>query len=182
MRLAAGPACIRRVFPRAHTIPHTTAHTGTCNGAHTSSRLPISTCATSHTHTAPLSHALGLTHLCARAHMHMHKARQTASHTQTGHHRKDTPRHTHAHTYVNTHSHSVAYMSTRTHMKTHRHTKEHARAHTHTQTFVCMCDTHMHTHATHGLTLGRGLLDGYGDGSIRGLRIPRSDAGCGRIV
>ena len=33
MRLAAGPACIRRVSPRAHTIPHTTAHTGTCSGA-----------------------------------------------------------------------------------------------------------------------------------------------------
>jgi hypothetical protein len=24
----------------------------------------------------------------------------------------------------------------------------------------------------------RGLLEGYGDGPIRGLRIPRSDAGC----
>ena len=28
MRLVAGLACIRRVSPRAHTIPHTTAHTG----------------------------------------------------------------------------------------------------------------------------------------------------------
>ena len=93
MRLAAGPACIRRVSPRAHTIPHTTAHTGTCSGAHTCARLPMSTCATSHTHTAPLS---ATTHLCAHAHMHMHTARQTASHTQTGYHRKDTPRHTHA--------------------------------------------------------------------------------------
>ena len=97
------------VSPRAHTIPHTTAYTGTCSGAHTCARLPMSTCTTSHTHTAPLSRALGLTHLCAHAHMHMHTARQTASHTQTGYHIKQTNTHTahtctHACTQVRTHS------------------------------------------------------------------------------
>ena len=121
MRPAAGPACIRRVSPRAHTIPHSTAHTGTCSGAHTCARLPMSTCATSHTHTAPLAHALGLTHLCTHAHMHMHTRLPTYTHT---------------------------------HMNTHRHTKEHARTNTHTQTFLCMCDIHMHTHATPVLTHG----------------------------
>jgi hypothetical protein len=144
MRPAAGPACIRCVSPRAHTIPHSTAHLGTCSGAHTCARLPISTCATSHTHTAPLSHALGLTYLCAHAHMHMHTARQTASHTQTGYHRKDTPRHTHAHT----HAHTVAYIHTYTHEHTQTHTSEHALIQTHTHIHTRLCDTHMHTHAT----------------------------------
>ncbi len=108
MRLAAGLACIRRVSPRAHTIVHTTAHTGTCSGAHTRARLPMCTCATSHTHTAPLTHALGLTHLYAHAHMHMHTARHTASHTDTGYHRKDTHHRYHRYhrkeTHENTHT------------------------------------------------------------------------------
>jgi len=72
-------------------IPNMTTY----SGAHTCARLPMSTCATSHTHTAPLSHALGLAHLCAHAHMHMHTARQTASHRNTGYHRKDTHENTH---------------------------------------------------------------------------------------
>ncbi len=129
MRLAAGPACIRRVSPRAHTIPHSTR-------------------ATSHTPTAPLSHALGLTHLCAHANMHMHTARQTASHTQTGYHRKDTLRHTRAHTYAQTHAHAVAYM----HTYTHEHTQTHKRTcalqkshHTRLPVWICNgrpCCTH----------------------------------------
>ena len=136
MRLKAGPACIRRVSPRAHTLPHSTAHTGTCSGAHTCARSPMSTCATSHTHTAPLAHALDLTRLCAHAHMHMHKARQTASHTQTGYHRKDTLRHTRANTYAQTYAHAVAYI----HTYTHEHTQTHKRtcARTHTYTNVCV--------------------------------------------
>ena len=75
MRLAAGPACMRRVSPRAHTIPHTTAHTGTYSGAHTCARLPMSTCATSHTHAAHahsqtdrFAHRDGMSHVCLKCH------------------------------------------------------------------------------------------------------------------
>ena len=102
MRLAAGPACIRRVSPRAHTsstLQRTRARAAAC----------IHACAGRCLHaqrrirTQHLSHT---SHLCAHAHMHMHTARQTASHTQTGYHRKNTPRHTHAHrcTLVRAHS------------------------------------------------------------------------------
>ncbi len=108
MRLTAGSACIRLVSPRAHTILHTTAHTGTCSGAHTCTRLPMSTCATSHTHTRT-------SHLCAHAHTHMHTARQTASHTETGYpraHTCNTRTHTHLPTYTHTHE------DTQTHKRT----------------------------------------------------------------
>ena len=122
-RLAAGLACIHRVSPRAHTIPHTAAHTGTCSGAHTGARFPTSNVA--YAHTAHLSHALGLTHLCAHAHMHMHTARQTASHTQTGYHRKDTPAHTHAqlptHTPSNRRAHTCTHIIVRSCLHTHIH-------------------------------------------------------------
>jgi hypothetical protein len=107
MRLAAGPpACICRVFFRAHTIARTTAHTGTCSGARTCARtcarLPMSTCATSHTHTAPLSHALGLAHLCAHAHMHMNTHSQTDGIT----HRYGIPQERHTQTHTCTHMHT----------------------------------------------------------------------------
>ena len=115
---------------RAHAAAH--IHARACPCLHAQRRI----------RTHHLSHT---THLCARAHMHMHRARQTASHTQTGYHRKETPRHTHAHTYAHTyahtHAHTVAYIHTYTHMNTHRHTKEHARAHTYTNV-----DTYRHTH------------------------------------
>ena len=137
MRLAAGLACIRSVSPRAHTIAHTTAHTGTCSGAHTCARLLMSTSATSHTHTAPLSHALGLAHLCAHAHMHMHTARQTASHTDTGYHRKDTPRHTHAHTCTHVRTHSCLH--------THIHTCKHTETQKNIRSFK---RTHIYTHVS----------------------------------
>ena len=136
MRLAAGLACIRSVSPRAHAIAHTTAHTGTCIGAHTCARLLMSTSATSHKHTAPLSHALGLAHLCA--HVHMHTARHTASHTQTGYHRKDTPRHTHAHTCTHVRTRSCLHAHTHAHENTQRQkrTCAHSNAHTYTHTLV----------------------------------------------
>ena len=155
MRLAAGPACIRRVSPRAHTIPHSTAHTGTCSGAHTCARLPMSTCATSHTHTAPLSHDT-LVRTCAHAHAHSQTDRFT--HTDGISQERHTQTHTCTHMHTRTHTQLPTY--TRTHMNTHRYTKEHAHTHTYTQTFICMCDTHMHTHKrtcarTHTCTIVR---------------------------
>ena len=135
MRLAAGPACTCRVSPRTHTIPYTTSHTGTCSGARTCARFPMSTCTTSHTHTAPLSHDT-LVRTCAHAH----------AHSQTDHFTHadgiSQKRHTHAHTW-NKRTHTQLPTYTHTHMNTHRHTKEHARTRTYRQTFVCMCDTHM---------------------------------------
>jgi hypothetical protein len=73
--------------------------------------------------------------LCAHAHMHMHTARQTASHAQTGYHRKDTPRHTHAHT--------CTHMHTRTH--TQLPTYKHTHMNTHTQT-IMRSFKHIHNH------------------------------------
>ena len=143
MRPAAGPACIRRVSPRAHTIPHSTAHTGTCSGAHTCARLPMSTCATLHTHTAPLSHDT-LVRTCAHAHAHsqtdrfthrdgISQERHTQTHTCTT--QKNMRAQTHIHkrfsacvTYICTHM-QHPYLHThatpvRTHgcLHTHRHT------------------------------------------------------------
>jgi hypothetical protein len=159
MRLVAGPAWMSSVCPRAYTIPHTTAHTGTCSGAHTCARLPMSTCATSHTHTAPLSHALGLTH-CAHAHMHTHTdGTSQERHTQT---------HTHAHTCTHMHTRTQPQLPTYTHtqMNTHRHAKEHARAHTHIHKRLCACVTHTcdthkctHTERETGCHMNKTLTD-----------------------
>ena len=88
MRLAAGPACIRRVSPRAHTIPHSTAHTGTCSGAHTCARLPMSTCATSHTHTAPHTRTCACTQPDRRHHTQI---RDTSEKTHTHTHTRTRP-------------------------------------------------------------------------------------------
>jgi hypothetical protein len=59
--------------------------------------------------------------------MHMHTARQTASHTHTGYLRKDTHTHTHKHTCTH-----ILYSCLHTHMNTHTHTKAHGRPHTYT--------------------------------------------------
>ena len=119
VRLAAGPACLRRVSPRAHTIPHTTAHTGTCSGAHTCARLPMSTCATSHTHTAPLSHALGLTHLCAHAHMqrraYMRELADVYMRRIRTQHLSLSVSHTCAHTHTCAHAHAHSQTDRFTH-------------------------------------------------------------------
>ena len=129
MRLAASPACIRRVSPRAHTIPHTTAHTGTCSGAHTCARLPMSTCVTSHTHTAPLSHDT-LVHTCAHAHAHSQTDRFThRDGIPQERHDQDSRRHTHAHTYTHVLTHSCLH--THIHTSTHTDTQKNMRAHTH---------------------------------------------------
>ena len=123
MRLAAGPACIRRVSPRAHTIPHTTAHTGTCSGAHTCARLPMSTCATSHTHTAPLSHDT-LVRTCAHAHAHS----QTDRFTHTDGISQERHTQTHTCTHVRTHIH--------THEQTQTHKRTCARTHIYTNVYL----------------------------------------------
>ena len=111
LALLASAVCLLARTPSR--ILQQSSYKGTCSGAHTCARLPMSTCATSHTHTAPLSHALGLTHLSAHAHKHMHTARQTASQTRTGYHMKDTHRHTHMiihsclHTHIHTRTHTA---------------------------------------------------------------------------
>ena len=137
MRVAAGPACIRRVSPRAHTIPHTTAHTGTCSGAHTCARLPMSTCATSHTHTAPLSHDT-LVRTCAHAHAHSQTDRFT--HTDG----ISQERHTQTHTCTHVRTHVRTHSCLHTHIHTHEHTQTHKRtcAHTHIHKRCFACVTH----------------------------------------
>ena len=156
MRLAAGPACIRRVSARAHTIPHTTAHMGTCSGAHTCARLPqvyMRNVAYAHSTSLTRSRSDTLVRTCAHAHAHSQTDRFTHTdgisqegventklstnkqHTLS----KDTPRHTHAHT-CNTRTHTQLPTYTHTHMNNRRHTKEHALIQTHTQ-------THTRTHA-----------------------------------
>ena len=128
MRLAAGPACIRRVSPRgAHTIPHSTAHTGTCSGAHTCARLPMSTCATSHTHTAPLSHdtlVRTCAHLCAHAHTcaHMRTCTCTNPDRPLHTHRRDITGKTHPDTHMHTHAHTCTHARTHSCLHTHIHT------------------------------------------------------------
>ena len=131
MRPAAGPACIRRVSPRAHTIPHSTAHTGTCSGAHTCARLPMSTCATSHTHTAPHTRTCA----CTQPDRSLHTRR------------RDITEKTHTCTHMEqTYAHTVAYI----HTYTHEHTQTHKR--THTDTHTCntrnytQLPTYTHTH------------------------------------
>jgi hypothetical protein len=78
------------------------------------SRLTMYTSATSHTLTAPLSHALSLTHMCAHVHA---QARVRANTDGISHERhKHTQTHTHentklptcAHTHMNTHEHTAA--------------------------------------------------------------------------
>ena len=91
----------------------------------------------------------------------MHTGRQTASHTQTGYHRKDTPRHTHAqtcthvskyaHAEASTHTQTVAYIHTyrlehtqthkRTCARTHKHMNTHTYGESHEQ------NAHRYTHA-----------------------------------
>ena len=98
--------------PRVHTIAQTPAHMGTCSGAHIFARLPMSTSVMSHTRTASLSHALGLTQLCAHAHthmhVHMHKARKTYHK-----HTRDTSKHT----YTHEHAQRLAKELARTHTR-----------------------------------------------------------------
>jgi hypothetical protein len=95
LRLAAGPACIRRVSPRAHTIPHTTAHTGTCSDAHTCARLPMSTCGMPAVCLKEALCARGKTHSCAaEPSSNVCIVTPTTAHTQT------YP-HTHTHSYCN---------------------------------------------------------------------------------
>jgi hypothetical protein len=100
-RLAAGLACIRRVSPRAHTIAHTIAHPGTCSARmHARASRCLHPQRRAYAHSTYLTRSWSDTHLCAHAHIHMHTARQTASLTGMGYHRKDT----HGHTRMNMHS------------------------------------------------------------------------------
>ena len=135
MRLAAGPACIRRVSPRAHTIPHTTALTGTCSGAHTCARLPMSTCATSHSHTAPLSHNT-LVRTCAHAHAHSQTDRFT--HTDGISQERHTQTHTctHVRTHVLTHSCLHTHIHTCNHTETQKKMRSFKRTHIYTHVSV----------------------------------------------
>ena len=139
------PPC---VSSRAHHPAHYSAH------GHMQRRAYMRALAHVYMRNVAYAHSTSLTrHTCA----HMRTCTCTQPdrplHTHrrdiTGKTHPDTHMHTHAHTYAHTYAHTVAYIHTYTHMNTHRRTKERARAHTYTQTFICMCDTHMLTHATH---------------------------------
>ncbi len=65
VRLAAGPACIRRVSPRAHTIPHTTARTDTCSGAQTHTHM------NTHRHTDTQKNMRAHTHMYTNVCVHV---------------------------------------------------------------------------------------------------------------
>jgi hypothetical protein len=128
----------------------------------------MSTCATSHTHTAPLSHDT-LVRTCAHAHAHSQTERFT--HTDgislvrrvpspnrymavarfcfcknnkrtidRGKTQPDTHMHTHAHTYAHTYANTYAHTVAYIHTYTHEHTQIHKRtcAHTHIHSNVCV--------------------------------------------
>ena len=119
---------------------HTPAMPSDATGGELRARIHARACSCLHPQrrirTQHLSHTLSVWHTCAHT--------RTCTCTQP-----DRPLHTHRRDTTGTHTQLPTF--TRTHMKTHRHTKEHALilTHTHIHTLVCMCDTHMHTHATH---------------------------------
>ena len=129
------------VSSRAHHPAHYSAHGHMQR--RTCARLPMSTCATLHTHTAPLSHALGLTHLCAHAHMHMHTARQTASHTDGISQERHTKTRACTHMHIQILTHSCLH----THMNTHEHTQLPTYTHTHSHLQRSYIHTRPHTDA-----------------------------------
>ena len=140
------PAC---VSSRAHHRTHYSAHGHMQRRAYmrafaTCARLPMSeaTCATSHTHTAPLSHALGLTHLCAHAHAHAHSQTDRFTHTDGISHERHTQTHTCTHMHTRTHTQLPTYTYT-------HDTQKNMSAHTHVHKRLCACVTHTCTHMQH---------------------------------
>ena len=90
MRLAAGLACIGRVSPRAHTIAHATAHTGTCSFSYNTDRQTASQSTKTKTHTDGISQERHTrTNTCT--HMSAHTHLNTVAYTHTHTHSPSTP-------------------------------------------------------------------------------------------
>ncbi len=146
------------VSSRAHHPAHYSAH------GHMQRRADVYMRNVAYAYSTSLTRSRSDTLVRTRAHAHAHSQTDRFTHTDGISQERHTQTHTctHMHTRTHTQTHTCTNVRTNvrtrlptythTDLNTHRHTKEHARTNTHTQTFLCMCDIHMHTHATPVLT------------------------------
>ena len=80
-RTVAGLACIRRVSPRKNTdSQRTRTHAAAAREQTHYTHSPADVYIRNTIYAIKHTHDLGLTHMCARTHMHTHTGRQTVSH------------------------------------------------------------------------------------------------------